>query len=240
MSEAVEIGQGAADAAWALTCEHASEALPDGWSWPEADRRWLGTHWAIDIGAAELTRAVATALQAPSVLARFSRLLVDPNRSLSAGTLFRRHCDGIEVELNKALSFEEKQRRIHACYEPFHHAVDAMLRATPHAHVLSMHSFTPVYEGGAPRWMEVGVLFDRDEALAHTVAGRLEAHGLKVAINEPYTGKGGLMHSASGHAETHGRLSVELEIRQDLASDPAQHERLVHAIADAVGGASPA
>jgi len=233
-SDPAEILEGPADARWAITCEHASEALPPGWSWPDADQHLLGTHWAIDLGIADLTRSLAARLEAPAVLAQFSRLLIDPNRHLSAGTLFRRHCDGGEVELNQQLSFDERQRRIRTCYEPFHAAVDAMIGSHPTADVLSMHSFTPVYEGGEPRWMEVGVLYDHDEALALALAACLEATGLRVAINEPYTGKGGLMHSASTHALRHGRLAVELEVRQDLATDPSQHDRLVSAIGAAL------
>jgi predicted N-formylglutamate amidohydrolase len=237
-SDAAEILPGQPDARWVLTCEHASEELPPGWSWPDADRRLLGTHWAVDLGIAQLTRTLAERLGAPAVLARFSRLLIDPNRHLSAGTLFRRHCDGAEVELNQNLSFDERQRRIQACYEPFHATIDAMVGGHPAAQVLSMHSFTPVYEGGEPRWMEIGVLFDHDEALAHAVAARLASTGLRVAINEPYTGQGGLMHSASTHALRHGRRAVELEVRQDLATDPTQQERLVQAIASAVSDPS--
>ncbi len=234
--EAAEVVPGSPDAPWVLTCEHASEELPPGWSWPEADAHLLGTHWAVDLGIADLTRALAARLQAPAVLSRFSRLLIDPNRELSAGTLFRRHCDGHEVVLNHDLSFDERQRRIHTCYEPFHAAIGAAVASAPRANVLSMHSFTPVYEGGEPRWMEVGVLFDRDEALALAVAARLETAGLRVAINEPYSGRGGLMHSASTHALRHRRLAVELEVRQDLATDPASCPRLVDAIAQALDG----
>jgi predicted N-formylglutamate amidohydrolase len=221
-------------ASWAITVEHASEELPTGWEWPESDRNWLGTHWAIDIGIASLSRKLATHLQAPAVLAGFSRLLIDPNRELTSETLFRTHCDGVEIGLNRGLSEAEKQARIDRCYTPFHDAVSAMLLATPRANVLSMHSFTPVYEGGAPRWMEVGVLFDRDEALAVRVAAAIEATGLRVALNEPYSGRGGLMHSATTHAATHERLAVELEVRQDLCGDEAQHQRLVAAIGEAL------
>jgi len=233
-TDAAEFLAGRPDAAWVLTCEHASEDLPEGWTWPEGDRHLLGTHWAVDLGIAELTRQLAARLGAPAVLARFSRLLIDPNRHLSAGTLFRRHCDGVPVDLNRELSFDERQRRIQRCYEPFHATIDEAVGGHPGADVLSMHSFTPVYEGGEPRWMEVGVLFDHDEALAHAVAAHLEGSGLRVAINEPYTGKGGLMHSASTHAIAHGRRAVELEVRQDLATDPSQHERLVDAITAAM------
>ncbi len=233
-SDAAEVLDGPSDARWAITCEHASEALPPGWTWSDADRHLLGTHWAVDLGIADLTRSLAAHLKAPAVLARFSRLLIDPNRHLSAATLFRRHCDGGEVDLNRRLTFDERQRRIRACYEPFHAAVDSMLGTHAAADVLSMHSFTPVYEGGEPRWMEVGVLYDHDEPLAMALAARLEAAGLRVALNEPYTGKGGLMHSASSHALRHGRLAVELEVRQDLTTDSGHHERLVSAIATAL------
>ncbi len=236
---AVEILEGAHDADVVLTCEHASNVLPEPWDWPRADAWICDTHWAWDPGAADVTRHLAAALGAPAVLAGFTRLLIDPNRPLGHETLFRTFADGQPVRLNADLTEVERRARVQGFHVPYHHAVDEVLGRHPHAMVLSIHSFTPVYEDGPPRPMELGVLFDRDEALANAVAEALERQGWVVALNEPYSGRGGLMYSADRHATRHGREALEIEIRQDISTDPARHEHLVASIRHALSRRRP-
>ncbi|MFK7927398.1 MAG: N-formylglutamate amidohydrolase, partial [Myxococcota bacterium] len=140
-SEAVEILPGAGPVV--LTCEHASLRLPDPWTWPDADRWLVGTHWSVDLGIAPLVRALSALTQWPAVLSRFSRLLVDANRIESSDTLFRTVAEGRPVQLNADLSEEEKKRRLNEMYHPYHAAVDAMVRNNPGALIFSLHSFTP-------------------------------------------------------------------------------------------------
>ena len=238
---AVEIIEGSRHAGVVLTCEHASNHLPEPWVWPEADAWIVDTHWGFDPGAADVTRHLAAALGSPAVLAAFTRLLIDPNRPPGHETLFRKLADGHPVGLNADLTEFEQQARFARFHEAFHHAVDDVLGRYPHAMVLSVHSFTPVYEGGPPRPMEIGVLFDREEALAHAVAEGLARQGWEVALNEPYSGRGGLIYSAERHALRHGRAALELEIRQDVSTDPARHGALVASIRHALerAGISP-
>lgn len=237
MSDVVEVIEGRSDARVLLTCEHASNALPEPWVWPEADRWIVETHWAWDLGIAPVTRHLAEAIGAPAVLARFSRLLCDVNRPTDAETLFRPIADGHPVRLNAGLTDAERQLRIARFHEPYHATADRMLARYPHAVVLSMHSFTPVYLDGPPRPMELGVLFDREEELSHAIAESLASDGWKVALNEPYSGRDGLIYSADRHATRHRRRALELEIRQDVASDPARHRPLVASIRRALGHA---
>jgi predicted N-formylglutamate amidohydrolase len=76
-SDAVEAIDGDFDSRLVFTCEHASAELPEPWTWPEEDRWLVDTHWASDLGAAAFTRRVAGLMNAPAVLSRFSRLLID-------------------------------------------------------------------------------------------------------------------------------------------------------------------
>jgi predicted N-formylglutamate amidohydrolase len=237
MHPAVEVLEGDAHASVLLTCEHASNALPGPWAWADEDRWLVHTHWAIDLGIAAVTRHLAAALDAPAALARFTRLLCDANRPFDSDTLFRTHAEGHPVRLNQALTDEERRQRIDATHHPYHAAIDELLGRHPHPVVLSMHSFTPVYEGGPLRPMEIGVLFDRDEALAVAVAEGLAREGWRVALNEPYSGRSGLIYAAERHAVHHGRRAIELEIRQDVATDPARHADLVASIRRALAHA---
>jgi predicted N-formylglutamate amidohydrolase len=237
VSDAVETIEGDDHAGVLLTCEHASSRLPEPWAWPAEDLRLVDTHWAIDLGVADVTRKLARAIGAPAVLARFTRLLVDANRAVGDPSMFRTVADGHPVVLNADLTEAEKALRIERFHAPYHAAADLMLARYPNAVVLSMHSFTPIYEAGPPRPMEIGVLFDEEEEVSAAIAEALERQGWAVALNEPYSGKDGLIYSATRHAHRHGRRALELEIRQDLAQDESRHERLVTSLAHALGHA---
>lgn len=230
MGDAYEVRAGHANAPAFLTCEHACEALPEGYAWPEADGRLLGTHWAVDLGARDLTLELAEALDAPAVLARYSRLLIDLNRPEVSDTLFRALADGEPVHLNRDLADEERKRRFERYHRPFHDAVDRELRATRCPMVLAIHTFTDRYEG-TPREVEIGVLFDREEVLGNTWVSELRALGYDARANEPWSGKAGLIYVAQRHGDRHGRRAVELEVRQDLAMDPAFRATLVPQLA---------
>ena len=227
MAEAYAILGCSGPAPLVLSCEHATNRLPGVWRWPQKDSWIADTHWAYDLGAAELVRALSHELAAPAVLARFSRLLIDPNRDMGSPTLFRNVAEGRLVHLNCGLSAAERERRVGELYNPFHGAFDRLVSDSPGVDLFSVHTFTPVYEGGAPRPMEVGVLFERDEELAESFGRAVAARGWKVALNEPYTGKNGNMHSVDSHGLNHQRRVLELEVRQDVATDPRQRARLI-------------
>lgn len=231
IEEAWEIVRFGSGAGILITCEHASQRLPAPWSWSERDqRRLVGTHWAYDLGAAELAREYAQAIGAVAVLSRFSRLLVDPNRPEDSDTLFRAIAEGEPVELNAAIDPAEREIRLDAYYRPFHEAVDREVAASGAPILLAMHSFTPLYEG-TTRTLEVGVLFDEEEALALQMVDTLSRAGFAAAPNEPYSGREGLIHVVKRHARTHARRAIEIEVRQDLAVDPAFRARLVPLLA---------
>jgi predicted N-formylglutamate amidohydrolase len=188
----------------------------------------------VDLGAAELTRELACELRTSAVLAGFTRLLVDANRDLSSATLFRETCDGEPVQLNAELTKRERARRLEDFYEPYHQAIDAECRRRPRRLLFSVHSFTPEYEG-VRRTVEIGVLFDTWETAGHWLATRLAASlGQPVAMNEPWSGKNGLMYSCHSHADRHQAMALELEVRQDLLVQPDFRARLVPVLAQAL------
>lgn len=230
VEDAYEVVRGGSGARVILTCEHASERLPPPWQWPAGDERLRGTHWAYDLGAAELTRELASRLGAVAVLSRFSRLLADPNRDEDEPSLFREVAEGLPVLLNARIDAAERARRLAGYYRPFHAAIDAEVAITRADTLLSVHSFTPLYEG-QPRWLEVGVLFDKDETLGRALAVAFDRAGFHTRENEPYSGKDGLIHSAATHAATRGLLAVEIEVRQDLAIQPSFRSRVIEVLA---------
>jgi predicted N-formylglutamate amidohydrolase len=231
-----------------LTCEHASNRLPSPWTWPDADRWIADTHWAWDPGAAELTSDLAAILGSCSVLAQFTRLLCDANRHADPSgatendepNLFRTVAEGHPVALNTAVDAAERDQRLSAYHQAYHAAVDAACRDNPGDAILAIHTFTPVYEGEV-REVEIGVLFDEEADVAADWAVAMSDRGLQVWLNEPYSGTDGLIYSASRHGRAHGRRVLELEVRNDLATDPEWRKinapKIAAALLEALEGA---
>lgn len=228
LAEAVEIARTGGETPVLLTCEHASERIPEPWRWHEGDGWLRGTHWAFDIGAAEITRELCAAWGATAVLSRFSRLLSDPNREPSAPDLVLGSAEGRSVELNRGVDRAETERRLARLWHPYHDAVEQELARVDARVVLAIHTFTPVW-GGKPRDFELGVLFDLEEELAERTRAELVRAGFDTRMNEPYSGKAGLIFSAHHHATRRGNgvAALELEMRQDLAADPRARARLI-------------
>ncbi|MEO0693112.1 MAG: N-formylglutamate amidohydrolase, partial [Pseudomonadota bacterium] len=63
-----------------LVCEHASATIPAELGTLGLPERALAGHWAWDIGALDVARAMAVRLNAPLVVSRVSRLVYDCNR----------------------------------------------------------------------------------------------------------------------------------------------------------------
>lgn len=201
-------------------CDHASNTLPAGLDHLGLDPALFETHIAYDIGAAQVTRALAAAYGAPALLGVWSRLLIDLNRGADDPTIVMKLSDGSLIPGNRHAGPDEVARRIATFHTPYHAAITRELdRMGPDAVVISMHSFTPSWKG-APRKWEFGVLYDRDTRLAVPLMRRLEQAGFTVGDNEPYTGalEGDTLYK---HGTQRGLPHVLIEMRQDLIGTPA-------------------
>lgn len=196
------------------TCEHASNRVPRPWRPRPADRRLLQTHWGYDIGAAHLTRDLAKLGDGCAVLARFSRLLIDPNRAPEEPSAVLRSTDDGDPTFNRAVDLDARVARFHA---PFHAAVaDAIARERPRR-ILSIHTFTPELRG-VRRTVEAGVLYDREDPFHDRLVDALRAEGFVAEPNQPYSGFAGLIYSAARHGAEAGIPYLEIELRQDLVA----------------------
>ncbi|MEE2787325.1 MAG: N-formylglutamate amidohydrolase [Myxococcota bacterium] len=227
---------GGAHGPFVITCEHASNNVA-GYASGASDERLLKQHWGWDIGALAIAKNICQTLDCVGVATLFSRLLLDVNRSLDSNTLIVERCGLEEVGFNQDLDDAQRAWRIKAFHTQYHDTVSNVIRQRLQrgpVHLLSIHSFTPTYDGDA-RTMEVGVLFDKHADLAADLARALSAEGFTTALNEPYSGLGGeLMYSANRHGEAHGIPYLELEIRQDLISTPAEIVSVAHRITRAL------
>lgn len=213
-----------------LSAEHASNRLPEAWDWHADDAHLIQSHWAWDPGVRELVLELAEALQTTAVLARFTRLLADPNRPEGHPELFRKHADGAEVALNRQIHAEEAASRVGSYHRPYHDRLDREVAEAPAELCFSVHSFTPVYQG-EPRELEMGVLFNQEERLAESLRRHLTAAGYDTRLNEPYSGKAGLIYSIEQPAIRHRRRALEIEVRNDLLLDASKRGQIAERLA---------
>jgi len=201
-----------------LICDHASPAIPGALNDLGLDTSALGHHVAVDIGASDVTRSLSRRLDAPAVLAGYSRLLIDMNRPTGDPESILEISDGIPVPGNRGLSEEEIAGREETFFWPYHRAIAditaQLWRRGPAPVLFSVHSFTPSLNGEERRW-DVGVLWNRDPRLALPLIQNLcRRDVLRVGDNEPYSGRE-KAYTIDRHAGAQGLPACAVEIRQD-------------------------
>src|ERR1700744_6341093 len=103
----VEVIPGALDGGLLFLCDHASPALPPEYGDLGLAPGQFERHIAYDIGAADLTRALAAHFNAPALLTTFSRLLIDANRGADDPTLVMRLSDRTLIPGNARIDADE-------------------------------------------------------------------------------------------------------------------------------------
>jgi predicted N-formylglutamate amidohydrolase len=220
-----EVIPGALDAGALIVSDHACDAIPAGYGALGLPREALQSHIAYDIGAAQVTRALAAQLSAPAVVSTYSRLVIDPNRGVDDPTLVMRFSDGAIVPGNAYADPAEIARRRARFWAPYREEiatrVDAMTAAGEPPALISIHCFTPVWRGVARRW-KIGVLWDRDDRITKPLIKGLLAEpdlaAVEIGDNEPYDGAlaGDTIDAI---ATLRGLANALIEIRQDLIAE---------------------
>jgi len=243
MSDTVEVIGATRPGRWVITCDHASNHVPDDVAGgdlglPAED---MARHIAYDVGAAGVARALGEALCAPVVLSRFSRLVIDPNRGEDDPTLLMQVYDGSIIPANRGVSNAELERRLNRFHRPYHAALSDVISARDNPIVVSIHSFTAQLRGRDPRPWHVSVLYAGDTRLAYPLIARLrDQPDLCVGDNEPYSG-----HlpddSMDRHCVQPGRLHVLIEVRNNLIGNSEDQQawgiRLAHLLDAAASSA---
>lgn len=180
----------------------------------------LEQHIAVDIGVGPIGALMA---QRPGVAAfqgAVSRLVCDFNRDVHAPGVIPIASDGHAIPGN-ALDHAAHAARIARFFDLYHAALARLLDDAPPALILSLHSFTPhLATSDEPRPWHCGVLYNDDDRAARIAIPLLEAEGLVVGDQLPYSGR--LLNATMNrHAEAEGRPYFGIEIRQDLIGDGA-------------------
>ncbi len=185
------------------------------------DPALLDLHVALDIGVAAVAGRMAAQPGVAAFLGDVSRLVCDFNREEDSPGLIPHASDGHEIPGN-LFDVEGREERLERFYRPYHRALAELLDAAPPALIVSLHSFTPSLASRPEeqRPWQVGVLYNEDDRAARLTIPLLEAEGLVVGDQQPYSGK--LLNATMNiHAEADGRPYVGIEVRQDQIADQA-------------------
>jgi len=220
-----------------LVCDHASREVPGrlgDLGLPPAE---FERHIAYDIGAAAVTRLLSRNLDAPAVLAGYSRLVLDVNRPVGHPGSIPEISDQTVIPANRQLSEAEKEQRMRALHTPYHEAVSQTMAHVwsrgPAPALFSVHSFTPNF-GDEERPWDVAILWKRDPRIAVPMMEMFRQRGLNVGDNVPYSALD-VAYTIDVHAEVAGLATCVLEIRQDQIADAAGIDRWANILTEDLG-----
>lgn len=208
-----------------ITCEHGGNEIPSQYSAlfsSSRARRLLASHRGYDPGALSAATELAEALDAPLLSATVSRLVVDLNRSP--------HHPRVFSEFTSGLTKAEKDQLFRELYHPYRlqvaRAVTEQLQQGGAVLHISVHSFTPSFEG-AQRRIDVAWLYDpaRDAEkmfAAHWSRSLAQvAPKLRLRRNAPYKGvSDGLTTALRRQFPSQSYAGVELELSQGHSRNP--------------------
>ena len=201
-----------------VVADHASNRVP-GDIELGIDPALMNEHIAVDIGVAGIAGIMAGREGTAALLGNVSRLVCDTNRTESDPAAIPELSDGRTIPGNVGIDREARLARFH---RPFHAKLTELLEGTPPALTLILHSYTPCLatEPDKIRPWHCGLLYDNDDRGARAAFPLLEAEGLIVGDQLPYSGK---VYNAAieRHVESEGRPYLYIEIRQDLIEDGA-------------------
>lgn len=202
-----------------LVCEHASNFFPPAFGDLGLDAETRLSHIAWDPGAVGVAREMRRLLQCDLVAASVSRLIYDCNRPPEAPSAMPETSEIYQIPGNRNLSAEDRARRAEQIYHPFRLALQEILDERGRGVLVTIHSFTPVYNG-VRRSCEIGILHDSDTRLADAMLAA--PFPFKLERNVPYSASDGVTHTLRTHAILRGWPNVMIEIRNDLIASPAQ------------------
>jgi predicted N-formylglutamate amidohydrolase len=221
-----------------VVSDHASNRVPGDVDLG-IDPALLNEHVAIDTGVAGVAQRMVEQPGIAAFLANVSRLVCDCNREEDAPAVIPHSSDGHPIPGN-LFDVERREERLERFFHPYHNALEDLLNRFPPRLIVSLHSFTPslASKPEEQRPWHCGVLYNEDDRAARLAIPLLEAEGLIVGDQQPYSGR--LLNATMNrHAEAHGRPYFGIEIRQDRIGDEARQaewaERLVRVAGEVAG-----
>lgn len=232
---AVELYNSRASAPVLLLCEHAGNHVPEKLQNLGLDEEGLTSHVAWDIGARQLARGLSDRLNAPLILQRYSRLVIDCNRPPGATGSFCETSDGIVVPGNANLHKDAQAERQKAIFDPLDRAITDTLGGRSFVAAFSIHTFTRTFDGQTRPW-HAGFLSRKDTDMAEGLIQNINAQDpdLTLAQNEPYQIEDASDWFIPRHAEPRGLRHSLIEIRNELVNDKPGQDRWADLLAGAI------
>lgn len=199
-----------------LICEHAGNHVPRCLNNLGLSRIELESHIGWDIGAESLAKRVSDALQAPLLLQRYSRLVIDCNRPPGSVQSIPAVSDAVTVPANAQLGNAETEARQIHIFRPFDHAIENALDAHPYTAAFSIHTFTPHMQGFERPW-QAGFLARHDLNTAEKLMNYISNSdpSLILALNEPYQIEDESDWFIPHYAEPRSLKHTLIEVRND-------------------------
>ncbi|MFK7751085.1 MAG: N-formylglutamate amidohydrolase [Sedimentitalea sp.] len=205
-----------------LLCEHAGQAVPQALAGLGVAPDILQRHIGWDIGAEALARAISDHLNAPLILQRYSRLVIDCNRPPGTPQSIPTVSDGVEVPGNVDLNAAQHDLRRRAMFDPMNAAIISGFETHPRRAAFSIHSFTRDF-GGQTRIWDAGFLTRKDEKTARQLLDHIAkaAPQMRLGLNEPYQIDDTSDWFIPHHAEPRGVAHTLIEVCNDQLQNPA-------------------
>jgi predicted N-formylglutamate amidohydrolase len=222
-----------------LTCDHYGRLIPRKLGDLGLPAGELTRHIAWDIGIAGVAETLSNHLDAQLIGQRYSRLVIDCNRPLTAAGSIPRLSEATMIPGNEALTREAAAVRRREIFDPYHQrikkVIDQRQREAKPTILVALHSFTPVYAGVKRPW-HIGTLYHRDASLPPLLLKALRAEpDLVVGDNEPYAVSDETDYTIPVHGEARGLINTGIEIRQDLIGDEAGQAQWAERLARMLG-----
>ena len=216
MSEPFHIIPAISETPLFLFGDHASRHIPARYENLGLSGDDLTRHIAWDIGSEAVLRALCKRFGCGGIVAGFSRLLIDPNRSKRMDSLIPDSSDGTLIPGNQNLDAAARAERIDTLYGPYHKALMGQINQLTSPLIISVHSFTPKPNLGEARPWDMGLLVKHDETTAQDFKDAIYrlAPKLSVGINQPYSAHD-LNHTIDFHVAPRALPHLAIEIRQD-------------------------
>lgn len=197
-----------------ITCEHSSNQVPAGYEYLfEQFTDVLNTHKGWDPGALVLATILSEKLGAPLFTYPWTRLLIEPNRSVGNNQLY-----------SKASSvYPNKEKLVKQFYLPYRNSVEKKISEIVNSKQqvvhLSVHTFTPLFENKT-RDFDIGLLYDPkrnpEKSFCNNLRNILKKE-FQVKMNQPYKGNAdGFTTYLRKKFTDDYYLGIELEVNQAL------------------------
>lgn len=227
-----------------ITCEHASNNFHHYENQASSsDLIYKTTHWGYDIGALEIATKISKQSETLMIYPNFSRLLLDPNRTLISNTLIRKVVEGhIKIDMNEESKLN-RDERLSEFYYPYYSILNEVMSLLNPKFFISIHTFTGIYVDDPLRNYSIGLLYDitysKSNRLVDCIEKRLVQMNISYKHNEPYTTE---VHNGYNVMSSYDYPNVVtglcVEIRNDLAVDKEFSDLISRIIVEVVNEVS--